>query len=184
MQTSPRMIGWDIRGRVLGSTETCEKKRTGMPRVQGRGFIRATTSVIKTRQTGEAAFQIGSSSSLSHPLPRIMTDPKPPPTQTPGNPMGQSIALNPAQVAPPIPDTSPQALGLDDDGDRSLECSASGFRRVVGKTVDRLGRARSLSNKSPSKRIFSLGRNRGKDPGPLGAILIPPPSPALTSRRL
>ena len=34
MQTSPRMVGWDIRGRVLGSEKTCEKKRTRTPRVQ------------------------------------------------------------------------------------------------------------------------------------------------------
>lgn len=114
----------------------------------------------------------------------IMSDPKPPPTQTAGNPMGQSIALHPAQVAPPIPDTSPQALGLDDDSERLLESSTSGLRRVMEKTVDKLGRTRSLSSKSPSKRIFSLGRNRGKDPGPSGAILIPSSPPVPTSRRL
>ena len=98
--------------------------------------------------------------------------------------MGQSISLSTALVAPPIPDTSPQALGLDDEGDKCLETSASGLRRVVEKTVDRLGRSRSLNNKSPSKRIFSLGRNRGKDPGPSGKILIPSPSPVPTSSRL
>ena len=47
----------------------CEKKRAGMPCVQDRGFIRVASPVIKTRQTGEAAFQIGSPSSVSHPLP-------------------------------------------------------------------------------------------------------------------
>jgi len=114
----------------------------------------------------------------------LMTDPKQPSTQTAGNPMGQSIHLNPAHVAPPIPDTFPQTLGLDDEGDKSLETSTSGLRRVVEKTVDRLGRTRSLNNKSPSKRIFSLGRNKGKDPGPSGAILIPAPSLVPTSSRL
>ena len=144
------------------------------------------TSVIKTRQTGEAPFLIGSSSSLSHPLPRIMADPQQSSAQTAGNPMGQSIPVNLTQAVAPVPDTSSQALGLEDEGDKSPETSTSSIRRVVEKTVDRLGRSRSSSNKSPSKRIFSLGRNRGKEPGPFGAILIHPhPSPlVLTSRRL
>lgn len=113
-----------------------------------------------------------------------MSDPKQPPTQAAGNQMNHPVPLGPAQVALPIPDTSPQTLGLDDEGDRCLESSASGLRRVVEKTVDKLGRTRSFSNKSPSKRIFSLGRNRGKEPGPPGTILIHPPSLILTSRRL
>ena len=86
--------------------------------------------------------------------------------------MGQSIPVNPVQAVAPIPDTSSQALGLEDEGDKSLETSTSGLRRVVEKTVDKLGRSRSLTSKSPSKRIFSLGRNRGKEPGPSGAIPI------------
>ena len=116
-----------------------------------------------------------------------MSDPHQPSTQTAGNLMGQSIPVNPAQAAVPIPDTSSQALGLEDEDDsKSPETSTSGIRRVVEKTVDRLGRSRSFSKKSPSKRIFSLGRNRGKEPGPFGAILIHPQlSPlVLTSRRL
>ena len=95
--------------------------------------------------------------------------------------MGQSIPVNPTQAAAPIPDTSPQALGLEDEGDKSLETSSSGLRRVVEKTVDRLGRSRSLNNKSPSKRIFSLGRNKGKESGPSGTILILALSLVLTS---
>jgi len=130
------------------------------------------------------AFLIRSPSSLSHPPPRIMSDSKQPSSQAAGNPMGQSIHLNPAHIAPPIPDTSPQALGLDDEGDKSLETSTSGLRRVVEKTVDKLGRGRSLNNKSPSKRIFSLGRNRGKEPVPSGAIIIPSPSLIPTPSRL
>ena len=86
--------------------------------------------------------------------------------------MNHPVPLGPAQVALPIPDTSPQTLGLDDEGDRCLESSASGLRRVVEKTVDKLGRRSSFSSKSPSKRIFSLGRNRGKEPSPFGAILL------------
>ena len=112
-----------------------------------------------------------------------MSDPQQPSTRRAGNPLGHPISLNPAQVAPPIPDTSPQALGLDDEGDKSLETSTSGLRRVVEKTVDKLGRSRSTNNKSPSKRIFSLGRSRGKELSPSGAILLSPPSLALTSER-
>jgi len=154
------------------------RRRRGCLAYESGDFIRVMTSVIKTRHTGEAAFLFGSSPSLSHPLPRIMSDqsdPQQPSTQIAGNPMGQAMPLNPAQAAAPVPDTSPQALGLEDDGDKSLETSTSGLRRVVEKTVDRLGRTRSLSNKSPSKRIFSLGRNKGKEPGPSGAIQIPLP---------
>ena len=130
------------------------------------------TSVIKTRQTGEAPFLIGSPSSLRHPLPRVMSDPQQPSMQAAGNPMGQSIPVNLVQAVAPIPDTSSQALGLEDEGDRSAETSTSSLRRVVEKTVDKLGRRSSFSSKSPSKRIFSLGRNRGKEPSPFGAILL------------
>lgn len=94
------------------------------------------------------------------------------PTQVVGNPMGQAIPVNPVQAVAPVPDTSSQALGIEDEQDKSLETSTSGLRRVVEKTVDKLGRTRSLGNKSPSKRIFSLGRSRGKEPTPLGAISI------------
>lgn len=86
--------------------------------------------------------------------------------------MGQSIPANPPQLVAPLPDASSQALVLEDEGDKCLETSTSSIRRVVEKTVDKLGRSRSFSNKSPSKRIFSLGRSRGKEPGPSGAILI------------
>lgn len=103
---------------------------------------------------------------------KIMTDPQQPSTQRGGDPTGQPIYVNPVQAIAPIPDTSSQALGLEGEGDKSLETSASGLRRVVEKTVDKLGRSRSLSSKSPSKRIFSLGRNRGKEPGPSGTIPI------------
>ena len=132
-----------------------------------------TSVCYKNTTHTRGTFLIRSPSSLSHPLPRIMSDSKQPSSQTAGNPMGHSIHLSPANIAPPIPDTSPQALGLDDEGDKSLETSTSGLRRVVEKTVDKLGRTRSLNNKSPSKRIFSLGRNRGKESVPPGAILIP-----------
>jgi len=101
-----------------------------------------------------------------------MSDPQQPYTQAAGNPMGQSIPVNPPQLVAPLPDVSSQAPVLEDEGDKPLETSTSSIRRVVEKTVDRLGRSRSFSNKSPSKRIFSLGRNRGKEPGPSGAILI------------
>lgn len=84
--------------------------------------------------------------------------------------MGQSIPVNPVQAVVPIPDTSSHALGLEDEGDKFPETSTSSLRRVVGKTVDKLGRSRSLNNRSPSKRIFSLGRSKGKDPGSLGVI--------------
>lgn len=99
-----------------------------------------------------------------------MSGPQQPFTQTAGNPMGQSLPVNPVQAVAPIPDTSSQTLGLEDEGDKPLETSSSGLRRVVEKTVDKLGRSRSLTNRSPSKRIFSLGRNRAKEPS--GAIPI------------
>jgi hypothetical protein len=93
--------------------------------------------------------------------------------------MGQSIPVNPAQAVVPIPDTSSHAVGLEDEGDKFPETSTSSLRRVVEKTVDKLGRARSLNNRSPSKRIFSLGRSKGKEPGPLGVIQIHSPSLSL-----
>ena len=86
--------------------------------------------------------------------------------------MGQSIPVNIVQALAPLPDTSSQALGLEDEADKSPETPTSGLRRVMEKTVDKLGRSRSLSNKSPSKRIFSLGRSKGKETGPFGAIQI------------
>jgi len=86
--------------------------------------------------------------------------------------MGQSMHVNPVQAVAPIPDTSSQALGLEDEGDKSVETSTSSLRRVVEKTVDKLGRSRSLTTKSPSKRIFSLGRNRAKESALSGAIPI------------
>lgn len=101
-----------------------------------------------------------------------MSDPHQTSTQVAGNPMDQSLHVNPVQAVAPIPDTSSQSLGLEDEGDKSLETSTSSLRRVVGKTVDKIGRTRSLNNKSPSKRIFSLGRSRGKEPSPSGAILL------------
>lgn len=101
-----------------------------------------------------------------------MSDPHHHPVQAAGNPMGQSVPVNPVQAVAPIPDTSSHALGLEDEGDKSPETSTSSLRRVVGKTVDKLGRTRSLNNKSPSKRIFSLGRSKGKEPAPLGTIQI------------
>lgn len=99
--------------------------------------------------------------------------------------MGQSLPVNIVQAVAPVPDTSSQAVGLEEEADKSLETSTSSLRRVVGKTVDKLGRTRSLNSKSPSKRIFSLGR-RGKEPGPLGATLIHlrPLRLVLTPRRL
>ena len=95
--------------------------------------------------------------------------------------MGQSIPVNPVQAVAPIPDTSSQTLGLEDEGDKSPETSGSSLRRVMEKTVDRLGRRSSFSSKSPSKRIFSLGRNKGKESSPSGTIpihlhLTPPPN--------
>lgn len=158
-----------------------------MLRVQDRGFIRANAlNVTKTRHTREAAFLIRSPTFLSHPLLRVMSDVHQPSTQAPGNQMGQSIPVNPAQAVAPIPDTSSQALGLEDEGDnKSLETPTC-LRRVVEKTVDKLGRSRSLNNKSPSKRIFSLGRNKGKELGSLGAtqILLHPLRLVPTSRWL
>lgn len=114
-----------------------------------------------------------------------MSDPHPPPTQTVGNPMGQSVTVNPVQAVAPIPDTSSHALGLEGEGDKSSGTSTSSLRRVVEKTVDRLGRTRSLNNRSPSKRIFSLGRSKGKEPGPLGTTQkqLRPLRLVLTSRR-
>lgn len=86
--------------------------------------------------------------------------------------LGQSL-LQPLFHSPatgPIIDTSPQSLGLQDSGPEDLDTvadlSKSGrVRRVVGKTVDKLGRTKSLGGKaqppSPSsRRMFSL--NRGK----------------------
>jgi hypothetical protein len=94
------------------------------------------------------------------------------PPQTAVNRMGQSVPVNPAQAIAPIPDTSYHALGLEDEADKALEASTSGLRRVVEKTVDKLGRTRSLGSRSLSKRIFSLGRSKGKEPAPSGAIQI------------
>lgn len=116
-----------------------------------------------------------------------MSGPHQPPSQVVGNPMGQSLPATPVQAVVPIPDTSSQAgVSLEEEADKSLETSTSSLRRVVEKTVDKFGRTRSLNSKSPSKRIFSLGRNRGKEPSPLGATLIPsrPLRVVLTSRRL
>ena len=98
--------------------------------------------------------------------------------------MGQAIPVNPAQAVVPIPDTSSHALGLEGEGDKFPETSTSSLRRVVEKTVDKLGRTRSLNNRSTSKRIFSLGRSKGKEPGTLGVIQIHshPLSLVLTSR--
>jgi hypothetical protein len=112
-----------------------------------------------------------------------MSDPPQPSSRAPESPMDQPTPLDPVQVVAQIPDTSPQALGLEDEGDK---CLGSGLRRVVEKTVDKLGRGRSVSNKSPSKRIFSLGRGRGKDPSSLGTIPICPyrDQLVLISRRL
>lgn len=167
MQSSPRMV--DKVYAVGYSVELQRARRkTGKPRVQDRGFY---TSVIKTRYMSVAAFLIGSFSSLSHSPPRIMSDPHPP-TQPAVNPMGQSIPVNLVQAVAPIPDTSSQALGHEDEGDKYPETSTSSLRRVVEKTVDKLGRTRSLNNRSPSKRIFSLNRCKGKEPGPLGTIQI------------
>ena len=181
MQTSPRMVGWDIRSRVLGSAKTCEKKKAGILRVQGRGLYKSSNDCYKNTALRRGCLPNRVPSS-SHPPARMMTDPKQPSSQAAGNPMGQSIPFNPVHVAPPTPDTLPQTLALEDEGDKCLETSTSGLRRVVEKTVDRLGRSRSFSSKSPSKRIFSLGRNRGKEPGPSGAITTPLPPPILTSR--
>ena len=90
--------------------------------------------------------------------------------------MGQSIPVNPVQAVAPIPIPSSHTLGLEDEGDKSPETSTSSLRRVMEKTVDRLGRRSSFSSKSPSKRIFSLGRNKGKESSPFGAIPIHPPT--------
>ena len=86
--------------------------------------------------------------------------------------MDQSVPVNPVQAVAPIPDTSSHALGVEVEADKSPGASTSSLRRVVEKTVDKLGRTRSLSNKSPSKRIFSLGRSKGKELGPLGVIQL------------
>jgi hypothetical protein len=101
-----------------------------------------------------------------------MSDPHQSSTQVAGNPMDHSLPVNPVQAVAPIPDTSSQSLGLEDEVDKSLETSTSSLRRVVEKTVDKLGKSRSLNSKSPSKRIFSLGRSRGKESSPSGEILL------------
>ena len=155
---------------ILQSYNVREERRGSLVSKTG-GFYKNNDAVIKTRYMSVAAFLIGSTSIPGH-SPRIMSDPPSPPTRMAGTPMAQSVPVNPAQVVAPIPDTSSHALGLEEEGDKSPETSTSSLRRVVEKTVDKFGRTRSLSNRSPSKRIFSLGRSKGKEHGHLGMIQI------------
>lgn len=85
--------------------------------------------------------------------------------------LGQSL-LHPMFYSPdavPTTDTSPQSLGLHssvDDLDKAPDLSASSrVRRVVEKTVDKLGRSKSAGPKaqptSPRRSMFSLHRPRG-----------------------
>jgi hypothetical protein len=95
--------------------------------------------------------------------------------------LGQSF-LNPIPHSPdaaPTTDTSPQSLGLHssiDDLEKATDLSASSrVRRVVEKTVDKLGRSKSVGTKnqptSPRRKMFSLHRARGSRDMTSGSVI-------------
>jgi hypothetical protein len=70
-----------------------------------------------------------------------------------------------ADSSPQLPDTraSPEDLYKTAPDSSPSEC----VRRVVGSTVDKLGRSKTLGSKSPgTRRMFSLNRGRDKEPSP------------------